>query len=108
MMRSRRQEQFLLPDPEIIIKFVYVAHEIAGGLSIRKNSGAWVCAADVDSAPRTGNFVAVGFQGHSEVGGFARLDVDVLGGNLVSVINHHHGVFSGAHLDTAASFATGV
>src|SRR5277367_3086258 len=108
MMRSRREEQFLSPDPEVIIKFVYVAHKIAGSLSIRKNSGACICAADIDSAPGSGNFVAVGFQGHSEIGGLARHDGDVLRGNFIAVIDDHHGVFSGAQLDTAASFPNAV
>ena len=106
-MCSGRQQQFLFPDPEVVIEFVHVADKISGSLSVRKNRGANVRSGDIDAAPRAGNLVAVWLQCHSEGRGFSGLDVYVLRRNFVPVINHHHRMFSCAQLDRVASVANG-
>src|SRR5580704_9524820 len=105
MMGSRGQQQFLLPDPKIIVEFVHVPDKIPGRFSVRQHGCTDVSSADIDTAPRTCDLVAIRLQSDRKYSGFSGFNIDVLRGNLVAVVHYNYGMFSWAHSDRVASLA---
>src|SRR6202042_1914232 len=75
VMRARRQQQFLLPEPEIVVELIHMTHKISRRLAVGKYSSARIRSADIHAPPRPTHLVTVRFQPHSEVGRLARLNV---------------------------------
>src|SRR3984957_21085945 len=57
MMCSGRQQQLLLPDPEIVVEFVHMTHKIAGRFSVRQDGGSCFFSGNKTWAPRTANLL---------------------------------------------------
>jgi len=102
VMMSDRENQLLLPNPEIIVHFVDMADEILGLGSIGENGGMRPPSAEVDAAPGAVHGTAVSLEDDVQIGRLARGDVHILCRDLEAIVHYSDGVLTGGEWKGAA------
>src|SRR6185437_11841627 len=103
VMSAGRQKQVLVPHP-VVIHFVNVADEIVRRGSVGENSSAGVTL-EQEVAKRTADRATLWIEFHIQWSGLSGLDVDVLGRDLVPVIDDHDRMLASREFYRVASVA---
>src|SRR5271170_272277 len=101
MVLANRENQFLLPNKEIVVHLVYVTDEVGGSSAVGEHSGVNRSSAEIYASPRPVYSAAIRLEHDIQVGRLAGCDVDVLGGNFVAIVHDGHGVLPGGERNSA-------